>query len=79
MKAGRNDPCLCGSGKKFKKCCGLNKGQKPLKASVISGGLSGKMSSVFQKGISNSQSLETPKLSIKDKIFVSSQTIKTGH
>lgn len=19
---GRNDPCLCGSGKKFKKCCG---------------------------------------------------------
>lgn len=22
---GRNDPCLCGSGKKFKKCCGMNK------------------------------------------------------
>lgn len=22
-KIGRNDPCLCGSGKKFKKCCGL--------------------------------------------------------
>ena len=21
---GRNDPCSCGSGKKFKKCCGLN-------------------------------------------------------
>ena len=21
MKAGRNDPCPCGSGKKFKKCC----------------------------------------------------------
>lgn len=21
-KPGRNDPCLCGSGKKFKKCCG---------------------------------------------------------
>lgn len=21
-KAGRNDPCLCGSGKKYKKCCG---------------------------------------------------------
>ena len=19
---GRNDPCICGSGKKFKKCCG---------------------------------------------------------
>lgn len=22
MEAGRNDPCPCGSGKKFKKCCG---------------------------------------------------------
>ena len=21
-KTGRNDPCLCGSGKKYKKCCG---------------------------------------------------------
>ena len=21
-KTGRNDPCICGSGKKFKKCCG---------------------------------------------------------
>jgi hypothetical protein len=26
MTTGRNDPCPCGSGKKFKKCC-LNKGQ----------------------------------------------------
>lgn len=23
-KTGRNDPCPCGSGKKFKKCCGGN-------------------------------------------------------
>lgn len=23
-KVGRNDPCPCGSGKKFKKCCGAN-------------------------------------------------------
>jgi len=23
-KVGRNDPCPCGSGKKFKKCCGIN-------------------------------------------------------
>jgi Predicted metal-binding protein related to the C-terminal domain of SecA len=22
-KIGRNDPCPCGSGKKYKKCCGL--------------------------------------------------------
>jgi len=23
-KVGRNDPCPCGSGKKYKKCCGLH-------------------------------------------------------
>ncbi|MEP4889707.1 MAG: SEC-C metal-binding domain-containing protein [Aliiglaciecola sp.] len=23
-KVGRNDPCICGSEKKFKKCCGKN-------------------------------------------------------
>lgn len=23
QKTGRNDPCSCGSGKKYKKCCGL--------------------------------------------------------
>lgn len=23
-KIGRNDPCTCGSGKKYKKCCGIN-------------------------------------------------------
>lgn len=22
VKIGRNDPCPCGSGKKYKKCCG---------------------------------------------------------
>ena len=25
-KVGRNDPCPCGSGKKYKKCCGANSG-----------------------------------------------------
>jgi preprotein translocase subunit SecA len=23
VKVGRNDPCPCGSGKKYKKCCGM--------------------------------------------------------
>ena len=27
-KIGRNDPCPCGSGKKYKKCCGLNEGSE---------------------------------------------------
>ncbi|WP_046174400.1 SEC-C metal-binding domain-containing protein [Domibacillus indicus] len=26
MSIGRNDPCLCGSGKKYKKCCGKREG-----------------------------------------------------
>ena len=25
-KIGRNDPCPCGSGKKYKQCCGRNTG-----------------------------------------------------
>jgi uncharacterized protein YecA (UPF0149 family) len=24
VRVGRNDPCPCGSGKKYKKCCGVN-------------------------------------------------------
>ena len=24
VKTGRNDPCPCGSGKKYKRCCGVN-------------------------------------------------------
>ncbi len=27
VKTGRNDPCPCGSGKKYKKCCGFNEGE----------------------------------------------------
>ncbi|NLM89857.1 MAG: preprotein translocase subunit SecA, partial [Candidatus Cloacimonetes bacterium] len=26
-KVGRNDPCPCGSGKKYKKCCGINEAE----------------------------------------------------
>ena len=29
QKVGRNDPCPCGSGKKYKKCCGMNAGTTP--------------------------------------------------
>jgi hypothetical protein len=28
LKAGRNEPCPCGSGKKFKKCCGPGQQQR---------------------------------------------------
>ena len=40
-KVGRNDPCPCGSGKKYKQCCWnkrLPLGKRKFKASVISSG-----------------------------------------
>lgn len=30
IKVGRNDPCPCGSGRKFKKCCGSQSQRPPL-------------------------------------------------
>ena len=41
-KVGRNDPCPCGSGKKFKRCCGAGGGSPPPigpAASAVSTGL----------------------------------------
>src|SRR2546428_11617245 len=50
MKAGRNDPCPCGSGKKYKKCHGKNPvakpppaSQPPIKAELPIAGMSGHM------------------------------------
>ncbi len=34
MKAGRNDPCPCGSGKKYKKCCLLKEEPRPAAAAL---------------------------------------------
>lgn len=40
-KVGRNDPCPCGSGKKYKKCCEQRLGPKrKFQASILSSGLS---------------------------------------
>lgn len=38
MKPGRNDPCPCGSGKKYKKCCENQGVAKKINATVISSG-----------------------------------------
>lgn len=41
-KVGRNDPCPCGSGKKFKKCCEERLGsKKKFQATALSSGLKG--------------------------------------
>ncbi len=34
MKTGRNDPCPCGSGKKYKKCCLLTEQSRPVTESI---------------------------------------------
>ncbi len=34
-KVERNDPCPCGSGKKFKKCCGLKGINKKIQATIL--------------------------------------------
>lgn len=36
-KVGRNDPCPCGSGKKYKKCCELKESKK-FEATVLKAG-----------------------------------------
>ena len=35
-KVGRNDPCPCGSGKKYKKCCENKQTRKKFHAEVLS-------------------------------------------
>lgn len=34
-KIGRNDPCPCGSGKKYKKCCGDESKKRTFNATVL--------------------------------------------
>jgi hypothetical protein len=66
MKAGRNDPCPCGSGKKFKKCHGAS-GPKKFVATVISSGnsgLAGRISSFAQDVAKTNIS----SLSLKDRV-----------
>ncbi len=52
-KTGRNDPCPCGSGKKFKKCCeqkGKTKVLGPERVTLQQAPLSAsKVSSLFQR------------------------------
>lgn len=49
-KTGRNDPCPCGSGKKFKKCCELKTQKKSIGSAAILTG-SSPLSSFFQRKI----------------------------
>ena len=46
LKVGRNDPCPCGSGKKYKQCC-LSKGQSSGKKTFTATNLTGKAQNLF--------------------------------
>ena len=35
MAVGRNDPCPCGSGKKYKHCCALSQNRTPLGSWIV--------------------------------------------
>jgi len=63
QKAGRNDPCPCGSGKKYKKCCEMKQKHKKLSADIVSTSSpqtaatqeTSKVSSLFFKRVSESK------------------------
>lgn len=57
-KADRNDPCPCGSGKKYKKCCLLKTGMQKYQASVISSGPSSLLGNISQFGAAIKQKQE---------------------
>ncbi len=65
MKAKRNDPCPCGSGKKYKKCCYDKDTKKGFEAKVLSSGGPG-LASLFQKAQELKPS-ETPEKNEEEK------------
>ena len=58
-KAGRNDPCSCGSGKKFKKCCAGKKTRERagtilmvVVGAIVIGGLAAAFSTLTDDSVS---------------------------
>ncbi len=66
-KVGRNDPCPCGSGKKYKQCCQLKKrkGLKNLKAKWISKPQENILDKTFSSAISEANKKKFEK--VKEK------------
>lgn len=55
-KVGRNDPCPCGSGKKYKQCCWnkrLPLGKRKFKATIISSGSVKKAPDLMERTFGN--------------------------
>ncbi len=61
-KTGRNDPCVCGSGKKFKKCCERKMiGKKFMATKIETMPTSSNISSFFQRKITQVNTKDTEK------------------
>ena len=56
-KVSRNDPCPCGSGKKYKKCCGINAETKKPRLGGVK---------MFPQGIAG---VKDSKLNLAQKVF----------
>ena len=57
-KINRNDPCRCGSGKKYKKCCWSKEVAKEFKASKLTGGASS-IANAFSNAITSSTQIDS--------------------
>lgn len=66
-KPKRNDPCPCGSGKKFKKCCGTTKKLNERAAKVIDGGAMNSLLGRIQSSTGLGEGTSSQK-SLKDRI-----------
>lgn len=62
-KVGRNDPCPCNSGKKYKKCCYKKDKDKTFSAKLLTGKLPN-LSSLVTKKIGNLPKLSDRKVKI---------------
>ena len=48
--AKRNEPCPCGSGKKYKKCCAMKTGMAKYSTSVIASGTNSLLERITESG-----------------------------
>ncbi len=66
-KTGRNDPCVCGSGKKFKKCCERKMiGKKFMASKIETPKTISNIASFFQRQITQVNTNDNPDNQIKE-------------
>lgn len=67
-KIKRNDPCPCGSGKKYKKCCGQKKSMSNRKTSVIDSSASNSLLDRISKGGAMHKASDSNEYGLKNRI-----------